>query len=107
MQTQSSTQENSATSITPPVQPRMPWRVIFVQALPHFRLCVRFVDGTQGLIDLSRQLHAPDAGVFAALTDPTLFERVFIEHGAVTWPNGIDLAPDAMHAQIKQSTLDN
>jgi hypothetical protein len=22
-----------------------------------------------------------------------MFERVFLEHGAVTWPNGFDLSP--------------
>jgi len=89
--------------MTPAIQPRMPWRVAAVQALPHFRLSVRFVDGTQGLLDLSRLVHGNDAGVFAALADPALFGQVFVQHGAVTWPGEIDLAPDAMYAQIRQS----
>ena len=83
----------------------MPWRVSFVQALPHFRLNVRFVDGTQGTIDLANQVHAPNAGVFSALADPVLFAQVFLSHGAVTWPGEIDLAPDVMYAQIKQAAL--
>jgi hypothetical protein len=80
----------------------MPWRVIAVQALPNFRLGVHFVDGTQGITDLSHWVHAPNAGVFAPLADPVLFEQAFVEHGADTWPGEIDLAPDAMYAQIKR-----
>ncbi|MDR2241053.1 MAG: DUF2442 domain-containing protein [Zoogloeaceae bacterium] len=81
----------------------MPWRVATVQALPDYRLHVCFVDGTTGLLDLSSWVHAPNAGVFAVLTDPALFAQVFVAHGAVTWPGEIDLAPDAMYAQIRRS----
>jgi hypothetical protein len=63
---------------------------------------VRFVDGTQGVIDLSHLVRASNAGVFAALADPALFQQVFVEYGAVTWPGEIDLAPDAMYAQIRR-----
>lgn len=101
MRTQSGTQENPATALTPAIEPRMPWRVTAVQAMPGFRLRLRFVDGTQGIVDLSQQVHAPHAGVFAALTDPALYDQVFIAHGAVTWPGEIDLAPDAIYAQIQ------
>ena len=45
----------------------------------------------------------PRAGVFAALRDPALFAQVRVEWGAVTWPGGLDLAPDAMHEAIRQS----
>ena len=30
----------------------------------------------------------------------TPVEQVFIDSGAVAWPGEIDLAPDAMHAEI-------
>ncbi len=102
MRTQSSPQEDSAATLTPVIQPCMPWRITAAQPLPLFKLYVRFVDGTQGIIDLSDQVHAPNAGVFAALSDPALFEQVYVEHGAVTWPGEIDLAPDAMYMQVKQ-----
>jgi hypothetical protein len=81
----------------------MPWRVVSVQALSDFRLYVRFVDGTQGSVDLSSLVHSSNAGVLAVLADPVLFGQVFVERGAVTWPGEIDLAPDAMYAQIRQS----
>lgn len=96
MQTQSGTEKNSATPLTPAIQSG-------VQALPDFRLHVRFVDSTQGIVDLSGFVHSDNAGVFAVLTDPAMFEQVFVEHGAVTWPGEIDLAPDAMYARIRQA----
>jgi len=80
----------------------VPWDVVEVEAFPDFRLRVRFVDGLQGMVDMSARVHAKDAGVFAALADPALFEKVYVEHGAVTWPGDLDLAPDAMHAAIKK-----
>lgn len=103
MRTQSTAQEDSSLGVTPPVQPRMPWRLAAVEALPGFRLRVQFMDGTEGAVDLMGLIQSPGAGVFAALADPSLFSQVFIEHGAVTWPGEIDLAPDAMYAEIKKA----
>jgi hypothetical protein len=103
MRTQSATQQDLPLAVTPSIQPRMPWRVAAVEALAGFRLHVRFVDGTEGTVDLTDLIHSPDAGVFASLTDPALFDQVFVEHGAVTWPSEIDLAPDAMYATINSA----
>jgi hypothetical protein len=35
------------------------------------------------------------------LADPTVFNKVYVDHGAMTWPGEIDLAPDAMYNAIK------
>lgn len=105
MRTQSAAPQDLplAVTVTPPIQPRMPWRVMAVEALPDFRLHVRFVDGTERIVDLTTLVHSPGAGVFASLADSALFAQVFVEHGAVTWPGEIDLAPDAMYAEIKKT----
>jgi hypothetical protein len=79
-----------------------PWRVASVLALPSYRLRVRFNDGTEGEVDMARFLATSRAGVFAPLRDETLFRRVEICLGAVTWPGEIDLAPDAMYDAIKR-----
>jgi len=63
-------------------------------------LRVAFGDGLTGLVNLSRLVHSPQAGVFAALADPSRFAQVKLEFGAVAWPGELDLAPDAMHAEI-------
>jgi hypothetical protein len=41
-------------------------------------------------------------GVFAPLNGPQFFSRVFIESGALAWPNNINLAPDAVYQKIKK-----
>ncbi len=42
-------------------------------------------------------------GVFEVLKDEALFRRVYVELSAVTWPGGLDLAPDAMYDEIKRN----
>ena len=103
MHTQPAANENPSSAVTPAIRPRSDWRLRSVEALDGYRLNVTFNDGLNGLVDLSRLIHASDAGVFAALADPAAFSEGRLEYGAVTWPCGIDLAPDAMHRAI-QST---
>jgi hypothetical protein len=83
----------------------MPPRVVHVEAHANFRLHVTFRDGLTGIVDLSRLVHAPNAGVLAALADSARFAEVRLEHGAVTWPGGVDLAPDAMHHTLQQNSV--
>jgi hypothetical protein len=52
---------------------------------------------------MNELVHSPAAGVFAGLADPNRFAQAFVEYGAVTWPGELDLAPDAMYAEIKKS----
>jgi len=73
-------------------------RVVKVAPLPHYRLRVEFDDGVEGTIDLTGEL---DGEVFRPLRDEAVFRQVTIdEFGAVCWPNGPDLAPDAMHGEL-------
>ncbi len=73
-------------------------KVIRVRALKGFRLEVEFMDGKCGTVSLSERLFGP---VFEPLKDPALFSKVMVdEFGAVCWPNGADLAPDAIYQDI-------
>lgn len=83
--------------------PRSPWRVAAVEPLSGYRLKVWFLDGTEGFVDMSARVQSPDAGVFAPLADPAVFAAVFVDFGVVTWPDEIDLAPDAMHRAIRET----
>ena len=77
------------------------WDVVEAKPEPGYRLFVRFKDGLCGHV----QLAAEDlTGVLAPLADVSFFERVFVDQGAVAWPGEIDLAPDAMHAEIASRT---
>ena len=57
----------------------------------------------EALALLGYENHSPGAGVFTSHIDPAHFAQVFVEHGAVTGPGEIDLAPDAMYAEIKKA----
>ena len=75
----------------------MHWDVVEVKPEPGHCLFVRFKDGVSGRVRLRRE---ELTGALAPLRDERFFERVFIDYGAVAWPGEIDLAPDAMYAQI-------
>jgi hypothetical protein len=77
-------------------------RITHVQALPDWQLEVRFADGTQGVISIKERLFGP---VFEPLKDPAFFAQVTLdEFGAVCWPNGADLAPDALYETIRKKS---
>ena len=59
---------------------------------------VRFADGLAGRVVL-RPSHL--YGVFERLRDPEFFGRLAVTDGFVSWPNEIDLAPDAMYDAIR------
>ncbi len=98
MRNEANTEEDRSTGVIP----KASWRVAKVTALSGYQLQVRFLDGMEGLIDMSRLIFSDEAGVFATLRDATLFTQAYIELGVVTWPGEIDLAPDAMYREIKQ-----
>lgn len=103
MHSQRVPQEDRTAEVTPPVRPSMPWRVKTVTPLPEYRLSVEFMDGLTGIVDLRDLITSPKAGVFASLRDRAVFDQVQVEYGAVTWPGGIDLAPDAMYDEIQHN----
>jgi hypothetical protein len=63
-----------------------------------------FSDGTAGDVDFSAERWT---GVLAPLSDPAYFARVTIdtEAGTLTWPDGIDLAPEPLYEQAKAHPL--
>lgn len=77
------------------------WRVTAVQPLDDYRLKVSFRDGLTGEVDLAPMLSSERAGVFVPLRVPQRFREAYLEGGVVTWPGGLDLAPDAMYDEIK------
>ena len=105
MQPTQVTETDPSARVVPDPRPSAPWRVVAVEPLGDMRLRVRFVDGTSGEVHLESFLNAPEVTgtVFAALRDPSLFQQVRVELGAVGWPNGAELAPDAMYDAIRES----
>ena len=80
-----------------------PWRIRSMTVVSDHCLSVQFVDGIKGLVDLSGLIHEEDPGVFIVLRDSHFFKQAYIDHGAITWPGNLDLAPDAMYESIKET----
>ncbi len=73
-------------------------RIIHLEARPPYRLYVEFDDGVRGELDMAGRLNGP---VFEPLRDPAFFARVQLdEYGVPSWPNGADIAPDALHDRL-------
>jgi hypothetical protein len=78
--------------------------IVRFKVLPEYEIEVSFADGTTGIADLGPRLsQGPLGDGFDPLCDEKMFSRVFLEHGALTWPREIDLAPDAMYERIRSS----
>jgi hypothetical protein len=76
-------------------------RASSVTPLDGYRLAISFEDGLQGTVSMRERLFGP---VFEPLRDEAVFQRVSIdEFGVICWPNGADLAPDALYERIWSS----
>ncbi|MBI5637285.1 MAG: DUF2442 domain-containing protein [Nitrospinae bacterium] len=74
-------------------------KVVSVKALDGYRLEVAFSDGVQGIVPLKDRLFGP---IFEPLKDAVFFQKAAVdEFGVICWPNGADLAPDALHDALK------
>jgi hypothetical protein len=73
--------------------------VVAVKPVGNFELKIRFSDGSSGVRDFSATV-ARDGEMVQPLKDPAYFARVFVELGALTWPNGFDLDPIALHDRM-------
>jgi hypothetical protein len=78
--------------------------VINVKCLGCHVLEIAFSDGTVGARDFA-EIKARTAEMVAPLKDADYFARVFIEDGALTWPNGYDWDPIALHDEMKAKVL--
>lgn len=104
MQRPETAEVDRTVGVSPAPRPEVPWRVVSVEPLAGATLRVTFHDGTAGEVRLHDFLASPlvTGSVFEALSDSETFRQVRVELGVVTWPNGADLAPDAMYDAILQ-----
>ena len=70
-------------------------RVNVARVVGDHSLWVEFNNGAAGRVDVSSLLHG---AVFEPLRDPAYFAKMTLDpvSGTVTWPNGADLAPEAL-----------
>jgi len=77
----------------------MYWDVVEVRAEKNYSLWLRFADGVTGTVRLDAKEFI---GVLEPLRDPEFFAKVYVEHGAASWPGEIDLAPDALYRELQK-----
>lgn len=87
-------------AVFPPQVPMVD--VVSVKPLGGYRLRVAFSDGSIGEHDFSSTA-ARDGEMVKLLKDPAFFARVFVELGALTWPNGFDLDPIVLHDRMAEA----
>jgi hypothetical protein len=81
-------------------------RVVAAEVCRHTLLRLAFNDATRKTVDVGPLLEGP---VFEPLRDPAFFARAELDRvcGTVTWPNGADFAPEALHelAAVEEPTV--
>ena len=72
-----------------------------VEVVGEYRLRLTFEDGTVGDVDFAGREWR---GVFEPLNDPAEFARVEVdpEAGTITWPGGLDMAPEPLYAEARR-----
>lgn len=76
--------------------------VVRLKPLDGRKLWLRFSDGCEGIRDLS-ELISQGGPMVAPLEQPDYFNRVFIEMGAPTWPNGFDLDAIQLYMELRDA----
>lgn len=80
------------------------WKITSLKVLPGHRLELAFADGLCGVVDLSGE---DFRGVLVPLADPAFFARAELRNGVPTWPGDLDLAPDALYADIRRAKAED
>ena len=78
--------------------------VVGIKRLGGYRLEISFSDGTIGTRDFS-DIKTRTGEMVNPLKDEAYFARVFIDDGALTWPNGYDWDPIALHDEMGSAGL--
>ncbi len=67
-----------------------------------FRIALTFSDGRQGVFD-ARALLQRQGPLLEPLREQDYFRRLFIDAGALCWPNGLELSPARLYESCLMS----
>ena len=68
-----------------------------------FQMALLFSDGKAGVFD-GRELLKRSGPLLEPLRDEAYFKRLFIDAGALSWPNGLELSPVRLHETCRVLT---
>jgi hypothetical protein len=74
--------------------------VVEVRYVREYTVWLKFEDGTEGEVDISRSFRGP---VFEPLRHVEYFRQVRVdpELGTIVWPNGADVAPETLYERVQ------
>jgi hypothetical protein len=64
-----------------------------------FKVKLMFLDKSIGEVDLSHLFSKPK-NLTAEILKGQIFDKCFIESGALAWPNGFEICPDSLKMKI-------
>lgn len=65
-----------------------------------FKVKLKYTDGLVGEVDL-RSIFLKPKNLTEEIIKGQLFDRCYVESGALAWPNGLELCPDALRMKLK------
>lgn len=68
----------------------------------NFTITLNYTDGFKGTVSL-RHIFSPPKGIAVEVLKGNMFEKCFLENGALAWPNGLELCPDAIRLWIEET----
>ena len=71
-------------------------KIIKARYVGNFQVELNFSDGQAGLFD-GRTLLQRNGSLLEPLRQESYFRRVFIDAGALCWPNGLELSPAKLY----------
>ncbi len=75
-------------------------KILQADYLGGFQVRLAFADGAVGLYDAHALLER-QGPLLEPLRDEAYFGRLFVEAGALCWPNGLELAPEPLRLQCR------
>jgi hypothetical protein len=81
-------------------------RLSSIRLIDGHRLCLRFRDDLIGELDFLPWLLKNRAPMNDPLLDEHFFSQVYLDHGALTWPNGFDLDPTTVRSWAERGYCD-
>jgi len=79
-------------------------KVLEARYLGNYQVELVFSDGKEGVFDGSALL-LRTGRLVVPLRDESYFKRLYIDVGALCWPNGLELAPSRLYENYKATAL--
>lgn len=83
----------------------MYYEITDIKFLGEYKIHVKFKNGKSGILDFSS--YPNRNGVFSKFNDINFFKQAYInpEFGVLTWPGGIDIAPETIYSKATGEPL--